>query len=1185
MKRGSGRILLGLLLPFLATGVQWLLWGTIRPYVWFLFFPTVFLSSWLGGVRVGLASTITSALLGLFVFVPPELSLKAPEPNTAWAIAAFLAMGVIFSLTHAKLRAAYAQTADALAEAKRANETITGLYRRTKELDELKTQFFANVSHELRTPLSLILGPLSRQLSAPDLPESCARDLAMVDRNARLLERHVDDLLEVARLQSGKAELQISRTDLSRLVDSLTSYFSDVASEKAISIVNQIPDGITADVDALKFQRILINVLSNSLKFTPPGGRISVSLSEREETVELAVDDSGPGIPPEMRTMVFEPFRQLDGGKARHFGGTGLGLSIVHDLVELHRGRVSFHDSLLGGARCVVCLPRPAESALPPEQATGAIAEIPIRQAVNELRRAAPAAAPARRHTRRLPLVLIVEDDPDMSTFLCDTLSQRYDVMTASDGNDGMARARAEHPDLILTDLMMPQSDGVALVKSLRNDTAFDQVPIIVLTAVADNEIAMSLLEAGVQDYLRKPFRTREVVAKVDSHLQNRTRVLQQLGDREAMFSSLYDNMLNGFAHCRMIYEGDEPVDFVYLKVNSTFEKLTGLSNVTDKRVSEVIPGIRQSNPALFVQYARVARTGVPAEFEEFVPGLSMWFHVSVYRPRDGEFIAVFDVITERKQAELRLRELNERMQAILDNIPALVYVKDLEGHIILCNSRFDALFPIPHDEIIGRTSHELIPREVADAHRATDLEVVAGRSAVIREELNRQTDGEHVYLTTKFPLVRANGEVYGLCGVSTDITSRKKEEENRRKLEDELVRSQRLHSIGTLASGIAHDFNNILGIIMANASLLEAPPGNAEFFKQRLAAIETATDRAAHLVRQLLTIGRKSEIQRRLVNLNEMVEEIARLTRETFPGTIRIHTRLCCDLPQVSADPNQLNQVLLNLCLNARDAMPGGGDLSIETYEGEDPAASEGPSSTDRTDFVTIRVTDTGVGMDQQVLKQIFDPFFTTKKSGQGTGLGLAVAFSIVEGHGGLMKVSSTPGVGTEFVVRLPTGPGSDSLPDDPDIRLEEVSGGNETILLIEDEEDIRIATAEILERKGYAVIRTANGEQGESAFRMAHDRIALVLSDRGLPGEYGEDVFARLREIDPAVRFIMLTGFIPPEKRSEFLARGILTIVNKPCRPAALLSILREHLDRTPNPPDSQRIAATGTDFPATG
>lgn len=526
------RLLISLLLPFLACAVQWLLWDAyVKPYVWFLFFPAAFFSAWLGGLAGGLASTCIGALLVWFVFIPPQFSFQLQELAAAFSIVLFVVMGSLFAWVFGRLRAAMRRTDEALAETRAANAEITRLYEKTRELDEIKTRFFANVSHELRTPLTLILSPLARRLATSDLSAAQRREDEMMLRNARILYRHVSDLLDAAKLESGRMGLNYARLDLGGLARAMASQFESLARERTIDFRCDAPDAVEGEADGEKVQRILLNLLSNAFKFTPEGGQIGMAVHRQGEEAVIEVRDNGLGVPADLREVVFERFRQVEGGAQRRFGGTGLGLAIVKEFAELHGGRASAAETPGGGALFTVRLPLRAPAGTSVAAAAGQIDPLLDRQAVEELRRPVPDAEhqAGAEAGDEAPLVLVVEDNADMNAFIAGILRPHYRVASAFDGCEGLEKALALHPDLILADVMMPVLSGDAMVAELRRQPGLDRVPIVMLTAKADDELRVRLLKGSVQDYLNKPFAVEELLARVDGILADRRRTLDEL--------------------------------------------------------------------------------------------------------------------------------------------------------------------------------------------------------------------------------------------------------------------------------------------------------------------------------------------------------------------------------------------------------------------------------------------------------------------------------------------------------------------------------------------------------------------------------------------------------------------------------------------------------------------------------
>ena len=520
-------------IPFVALGVQWLLWGYFKPYVWFLFFPVAFFSAWVGGLVGGFAATLISALLVWYFFIPPALSFVFKDPSAGYSVAVFVFMGGLFAWFHERLRYSMRRTDEALVAAQSANAETTRLYEKMRELDEQKSQFFANVSHELRTPLTLILAPLERRLSQPvgaGFSEADRHEAEIMLRNARLLYRHVTDLLDAAKLDAGRMVLAWARIDLAAIVRAMASHFESLATERHIDYRVELMDALPAEADGEKLQRVLINLLSNAFKFTPDGGAITLRLSQEGDQARIEVQDNGPGVPVELRGAVFERFRQGEGDARRRHGGTGLGLAIVKDFVELHGGTVGVSEAPGGGALFSVTLPltAPVGTVLVAPQQLNAVID---RQSVEELEVRAPSSTPGLAVPLRddAPLLLVIEDNVDMNEFIAATLRPHYRVCSAFNGREGVEQALALHPDLILSDLMMPLMSGDEMVRELRAQSATRDIPIIMLTAKADEALRLRLLQDGVQEYLNKPFSTEELLARVRGLVKSRQHSLEEL--------------------------------------------------------------------------------------------------------------------------------------------------------------------------------------------------------------------------------------------------------------------------------------------------------------------------------------------------------------------------------------------------------------------------------------------------------------------------------------------------------------------------------------------------------------------------------------------------------------------------------------------------------------------------------
>lgn len=440
-----------------------------------------------------------------------------------------------------QLRAANEQLA-------RREEERTRLYEQLRRHDEVKTQFFANVSHELRTPLALILGPIEKMLDSAGLHPDHAQSLETARRNARLLVKHVNDLLDVAKLEASKMGVQYTESDLAVLVRQTAGNFDGLAQQRDIAFTVETPAVVRAQVDPDKIQRVLVNLLSNAFKFSPAGARITcrLELNTRQDGAVITVADSGPGIPPELRPRIFDRFYQAEDSATRRFGGTGLGLAIAKEFVGLHGGTIEARDTPGGGATFRVEVPLRAPhgvhvNPLAPAPDPSWRAEDLVRAVMVEL------SPPAARETASVPsetlrptdasLVLIIEDNPDMNQFVAESLASEYRVETAHDGREGLQKAFSLHPDLIITDIMMPEMSGAELLERLRADPECRDIPVVVLTAKADDESRVALLRSGASDYLMKPVLVEEMrqrVANLIAIKQGRDLLRQELMVKES---------------------------------------------------------------------------------------------------------------------------------------------------------------------------------------------------------------------------------------------------------------------------------------------------------------------------------------------------------------------------------------------------------------------------------------------------------------------------------------------------------------------------------------------------------------------------------------------------------------------------------------------------------------------------
>lgn len=395
----------------------------------------------------------------------------------------------------------------------RANEELVEAHRRAVELERAKTDFFAKVSHELRTPLTLVTGPVERLLASAGLAPEQRRQLEVVDKNARALLAHVNDLLDVAKVEAGGLAPRYRRSDLSEVVRASASLFEVAAQQGAITLSVEAPSALEAECDAAQLRRVVTNLLSNAFKYAPPGGHVTVRLEERDGSAHFAVEDDGPGVPEGMEHVVFERYRQI-GGEGQRAGGTGLGLAIAKEFVELHGGSVRVEKAPGGGARFVVELPLEMPEAATAPPGTPAAISADATALAAGVASVAGTAGGASDEAGERPLVLVVDDNDGVRHFVAEVLGAVYRVVTASDGSEGLAKAAELRPDLVVSDLMMPRMGGDELLAAMRARPELNDTPVLLLSARADDQLRAALLRAGANDYAVKPFSPEELVAR-----------------------------------------------------------------------------------------------------------------------------------------------------------------------------------------------------------------------------------------------------------------------------------------------------------------------------------------------------------------------------------------------------------------------------------------------------------------------------------------------------------------------------------------------------------------------------------------------------------------------------------------------------------------------------------------------
>ncbi|QCO06412.1 response regulator [Azospirillum argentinense] len=909
------------------------------------------------------------------------------------------------------------------------------------EIDRAKTVFFSNVSHEFRTPLTLMLGPLEEVLQAePERIADHREDLVVVHRNGQRLLKLVNALLDFSRIEAGRTQARYEPTDLASYTAELASGFRSACERAGLRLVVDCPSlPGPVHVDRGMWETVVLNLLSNAFKFTFQGA-IAVSLRPVGEGAELRVSDSGTGILESELPRLFERFHRVEGARGRSHEGTGIGLALVQELVKLHGGTIRVESEMDHGSVFIVTVPF-GTAHLPQERVlaepTGAPAGARTQTYVEEALRwlpgsAAEGGAPVpfigaaetvvAPETGGCPRLLLADDNADMRDYVSRLLNGRYAVEAVPDGQAALAAMRANRPDLVLTDIMMPVLDGFGLLRAIREDADLRDLPVILLSARAGEEASVEGLSAGADDYLVKPFSARELIARVDTALA---------------------------------------------------------------------------------------------------------------------------MVRLRREADNALRESEARFRNLADHAPVMVWVTELDGSCTYLNKSWYEFTGQTPETGLGFGWLEATHPDDRQAAEDMFLAANAKKEAFRLEYRLRRVDGAYRWaIDAAAPRFDAEGGFLGYIGSVIDITERKEVEDAQRRLNDlleqriasaitereqveaQLRQAQKMDAVGKLTGGVAHDFNNLLQVISGNLQLLAKDIAGNDRAEQRLQNALSGVSRGSKLVSQLLAFGRRQPLAPRVVNLGRLVRGLDEMLRRVLGEGVEIETMITGGLWTTFADESQVENALLNLAINARDAMNGHGRLTIEAGNAflDDPYAAR-HAEVEPGQYVMLAVTDTGCGIPPDVLDHVFEPFFTTKPEGQGTGLGLSMVYGFVKQSGGHVKIYSEPGQGTTVRVYLPRAHQAEDVVTVIDNGPE--AGGSETVLVVEDDDDVRATVVEMMADLGYRVLK-ARDAQSALAIVESGVPIDLLFTDVVMPGPLrSPDLARRAKERLPGIAVLFTSGY----------------------------------------------------------
>lgn len=664
-------------------------------------------------------------------------------------------------------------------------------------------------------------------------------------------------------------------------------------------------------------------------------------------------------------------------------------------------------------------------------------------------------------------------------------------------------------------------------------------------------ELSASLMK----DSTGKPAGFRGVVRDVTERKQAE----EALRESEERYRSLFQNN-----HAVMLLVDPETADIVdanpaacsfygWSHKELTSKKISHINALTEEQIFQEIERAKSEQNQHFLFRHRLAR-GEVVDVEVFSGPIILNGKKLLY--------SIVHDITERKQAIEALRDSEEKYRTVLEANPDPVVVYDIEGKVVYFNPAFTRVFGWSLGERLGKTMDLFVPEENWPETKIMIQRVLTGESFSGIESSRYTKEGKIIPVSISGAVLRdMDGKPVGSVINLRDISERKN-------LESQLLHAQKMEAVGTLAGGIAHDFNNLLQAMQGYTELLLMRKKEGEPGFRELQEVIRASKRGAELTQQLLTFSRKVESKRKPLDLNQEVGELRQLLERTFPRMIELEFNLDPDIRMINADSAQLKQVIMNLAVNAKDAMPEGGKLVIETQNMTlDQEFCKKYAEVKPGEYVLLSMADTGHGMEKETLEHIFDPFYTTKEVGKGTGLGLAIVYGIVKNHEGYVMCYSRPGSGASFRIYLPALEAASEREEIVESQESKSSatGGNETILLVDDEEFIRELGVDVLGQAGYTVLTASNGEQALEVYRRERERIALVILDLIMPGMGGSKCLEELLKVTPRARVLIASGYSPDASTKGALEAGAVAFINKPYNNKQLLELVRKILDNS--------------------
>ncbi len=805
--------------------------------------------------------------------------------------------------------------------------------------------------------------------------------------------------------------------------------------------------------------------------------------------------------------------------------------------------------------------------------------------------------------------ILVVDDEVQLKSILVESLTaQGYETTGLTSGDKALAALRVEPFDVVLTDLMMPGMDGITLVQEgLKIDP---HLVCIMMTGQGTIQTAVDAMKVGAFDYVLKPFRLHTLLPLITRAMNVRHVRLENLQLRETLaiyelaqtialtldpqtvISKLVDAVLQqtDADEVSVLLPVQENSDELYVAAvrGANRERLLGQRVSLDESISGWVARERQPimlqgevnderfrsiwpNPAIR------SSISIPMQVANKVVGTININALTRLRPFTLAQMKVLTILAGTAAAALesaslytKVRRAEQNYRSIFENAVEGIFQSSLDGRFTTANPALARILSYDSPEELMETINDIDSQLYVNPELANEVSRMLETEGVVKgfEFEAYRKDGERIWLSLNIRLARDDkGKALFREGAIEDVTEHKRAESERRHLEDQLRQSQKMEAIGQLAGGVAHDFNNLLTAINGYSSLALQRTNNNDRIKSYLEEIRKAGDRAANLTRQLLAFGRKQMLKPVALNLNDVVSDMNKMLRRLIGEDIKLVANCDPNLRKIKADPGQIEQVLVNLIVNSRDAMLQGGILTIETANFEvDQQYTSKHLGVPAGSYVVLAVSDNGCGMNQETKARIFEPFFTTKDKGRGTGLGLSTVYGIVKQSGGNIWVYSELNRGTTFKVYFPQLDIEEEVPETPTIETS-APGGSETILLVEDEEIVRGLARQILEQAGYNVLDAGGSEE---ALRLCSERpepIHLLLTDVVMPEGSGKEIAQRLTSLRPSTRVLFMSGYTDDSIVHHGVLDSGVEFIQKPFTPVGLTRKVREVLDHRSN------------------